>query len=108
MRISGQATLHAHDPYADRLWSDTGITTRLNFCTADPPGTPITKPSSGLPDFLLDKLPTLLETETGRKYFTAIAVKISSIDWLLLRVTGNRRALFDWSEDRLRATWLVP
>ena len=66
VRISGHATLHAHDPYADRQWADTSITSRLNYCTSQAPGTPIDKPSSGLPDFLLNKIPTLLETEMGR------------------------------------------
>ena len=57
VRISGHTTLHAHDPYADRQWADTSITSRLNYCTSKPPGTPIDKPSSGLPDFLRNKIP---------------------------------------------------
>ena len=108
LRISGRTTLHAHDTYADRQWADTKITSRLNYCTSQPPGTPIDKPSSGLPDFLLNKIPTLLETERYRKNFMVIAVHIFSIDWLLLKITGNRRALFEWDKDRLRSTWLVP
>ena len=88
--------------------SDTYITSRLNYCASQAPGTPIDEPSSGLPDFLLNKVPTLLETEFGRKYFMAIEVQIHSIDWLILKVTGNRRAKFEWVEGRLRATWLVP
>ena len=108
VRISGQATLHARDPYADRQWADTSITSRLNYCTSQLPGTPLDKPSSGLPDFLLSKIPTLLESEMGRKHFMAIAVRIYSIDWLILKVTGNRCARFEWDENRLRATWLVP
>ena len=108
LRISGQTTLHAHDTYADRQWADTTITSRLNYCASQPPGTPIDKPSSGLPDFLLNKIPTLLETERCRKNFMVIVVHIFSIDWLLLKITGNRRALFEWDKDRLRSTWLVP
>lgn len=95
VRISGHATLHATDPYADRQWADTSITSRLNYCTSQAPGTPIDKLSSGLPDFLLNKIPTLLETEMGRKHFMAIEVRIYSIDWLILKVAGNRRARFD-------------
>jgi hypothetical protein len=108
LRISGQTTLHAHDTYADRQWSDTKITSRLNYCASQPPGTPIDKPSSGLPDFLLNKIPTLLETERCRNNFMVIVVHIFSIDWLLLKITGNRRALFEWDKDSLRSTWLVP
>jgi hypothetical protein len=108
LRISGNATLHEHDPYADRQWADSSITSRLNYCTSQPPGARIDKPSSGLPDFLLNKIPTLLQTEMCRKNFMAIAVHIFSIDWLILKITGNRRARFEWDNDRLRSTWLVP
>ena len=108
VRILGHATLHAHDSYADRQWADTSITSRLNYCTSQSPGTCVDKPSSGLPDFLLNKIPTLLETERCRKNFMVIAVHIFSIDWLLLKVTGNRRALFQWDKNSLRSTWLVP
>ena len=108
LRIRGQATLHDHDSYADRQWSDTRITSRLNYCTSQPPGACIDMPSSGLPDFLLNKIPTLLQTERCRKNFMVIAVHIVSIDWLHLKITGNRRALFEWDNDRLRSTWLIP
>ena len=108
LRVTGHTTLHTHDSYADIQWTGTSSTSRLNYCTSEPPGTPIDKPSSGLPDFLLKKIPTLLENEMGRKHFMVIAVQIHSIDWLILKVTGNQRARFDWDEDSLHATWLVP
>ena len=108
LRIFGHATLHAQDSYADRQWAGTSITGRLNYCTALPPGAHIDRPSSGLPDFLLNKIPTLLQTKRCRKNFMVIVVKIFAIDWLLLKITGNRRALFEWDKDRLHAAWLVP
>lgn len=108
VRVSGQATLHAHDPYAEGQWADTPVTSRLNYCASLPPGTPIDKSSSGLPDFLLNKIPTLLETKMGRKHFMAIKMRIDSMDWLMLKVTGNRRARFEWDQEGLHATWLVP
>jgi hypothetical protein len=108
LRILGPAKLHTDDPFADDQWAGTKLTSRLNYCATEPPGTPVDKPSSGLPDFLLNKIPTLLESERGRKNFMAIACRIESIDWLVLSVLGNRRARFDWDENRLRATWLIP
>jgi hypothetical protein len=108
LRIRGHATLHAHDSYADRQWAETRITSRLNYCTSQPPGARIDMPSSGLPDFLLNKIPTLFETEKCRKHFMVIVVHIFSIDWLLLKITGNRRALFEWDKENLQSTWLVP
>ena len=108
LRVSGQASLHADDPFADEQWAAGRLTSRLNYCATQPPGTPIDRPSSGLPDFLLNKVPTLLETEKGRRNFMAIACQIDSLDWLILSVLGNRRARFDWDENGLHATWLIP
>jgi hypothetical protein len=108
LRISGPATLHADDQFADRQWANTKITSRLNYCASDPPGTAIEKPSSGLPDFLRHKVPTLLESERGRKNFMVIAGRMDSMDWLILKVLGNRRARFDWDENGLKAEWLIP
>lgn len=108
LRISGPATLHADDEFADRQWAAAKITSRLNYCAVDPPGTVIETPSSGLPDFLINKVPSLLETERGRKNFLAIACRIDSMDWLVLSLLGNRRARFDWDENGLNAKWLIP
>jgi hypothetical protein len=108
LRISGHATLHAGDHFAEQQWAATKITSRLNYCAVKPPGTPIEKPLSGLPDFLLNKVPTLLESQRGRKNFMVIAGRIDSMDWLILRAFGNLRARFDWDENGLNAKWLIP
>jgi pyridoxamine 5'-phosphate oxidase len=108
LRIKGQTTLHTDDPFAEDQWAATRITSRLNYCAAHAPGTPVEKPSSGLSDFLLNKIPTLFETARGRKYFMVITCRIDSLDWLMLSVGGNRRARFDWEDNNLRATWLIP
>ena len=108
LRISGTTTLHADDLCADKQGADTSVASRLNYCATQAPSTPIDKPSSGLPDFLLNKIPTFLETEMGRKHFMAIETHIDTIDWLILKVTGNRRACFKWVEDRMKAAWVVP
>jgi len=108
LRITGHATCHADDGFAQDQWAATRLTSRLNYCAEHPPGTALDAPSSGLPDFLKNKVPTLLESERGRSHFVAIACRIDSIDWLLLSVLGNRRARFVWENDRLTSTWLVP
>jgi len=108
LRISGQARCHRDDPLADSQWAATKITSCLDFCATLPPGTPVDKPSSGLPDLLLSKAPALLESEKSRAHFMAISCTIDSIDWLKLRALGHRRARFDWDENKLHATWLIP
>jgi hypothetical protein len=108
LRISGPATLHTDDNFADEQWAATKITGRLNYCTVKAPGSSMDQPESGLPDFLLNKAPTLLNTARGRQNFAVIAGRIESMDWLKLSYLGNRRARFDWTSKELRATWLVP
>lgn len=108
LRISGQATLHADDQFANDQWTATRITSRLNYCAEQPPGTPVDMPSYGLPDLLRNKVPSLLDSERYRKNFVVIACRIDSMDWLMLRVLGNLRARFDWDEKGLHATWLIP
>jgi pyridoxamine 5'-phosphate oxidase len=108
LRISGHATLHVDDHFADRQWAGTKQPSRLNYCAIEPPGTPVESPSSGLPDFLVNKVPTLFETEAGRQHFAVISCRIDAIDWLVLRVLGNRRARFQWDETGMKAKWLVP
>ena len=108
LRISGQAKCHTDDQFADDQWAATKITSRLDYSTTHPPGTPVDKPSSGLPDYLLKKIPKLLDSERSRKNFMAISCRIDSIDWLMLGALGHRRARFDWDENGLSATWLIP
>lgn len=108
LRISGQANLHTDDELADERWANTRAPSRLDYCSDEPPGTPIEKPSSGLPDFLTQKVPSLLKSERGRQNFMVITCRIDSIDWLMLRATGHRRAKFEWDENRLSSTWLIP
>ena len=108
LRIAGQAKCHRDDQFADDQWAATRITSRLDYATTHPPGTPVDKPSSGLPDYLLEKIPAVLDSERSRKNFMAISCRIDSIDWLMLGALGHRRARFDWDENGLSATWLIP
>jgi hypothetical protein len=108
LRITGHATLHADDDFADHQWAASRLSSRLNYCATKPPGTPIGSPSPGWPDFLFHKAATLLDTEKGRQHFAVISCRIDAIDWLVLRLSGNRRAHFEWDEAGLHAEWLVP
>ncbi len=108
LRITGPAELHKDNPFADDLWATTPITGRLDYCADPSPGTPVDQPSTGLPDFLLKKAPTLLNTEKSFKNFMAISCRIESLDCLKLRATGHLRARFEWQDNRLSSTWLIP
>ena len=40
LRISGHATLHTDDEFADSQWAASRISSRLNYCATEPPGSP--------------------------------------------------------------------
>ena len=108
IRISGQTTLHTNDEFSDEQWARTSLTSRINYCATDAPGTPAKQPISGLPDFLINKVPTLVQSEMGRKNFVAIATRIETLDWLALNILGNKRARFVWDKSGLNASWVIP
>ena len=108
VRIHGRATVHTTDAIADELWKHVKGFTRLSFCTEKAPGTPLSKPSSGLSERLLKDLPNLMSSYAGRDHFAAIIGRVKVLDWLQLRPSGNVRARFQWKDDRLDASWIVP
>ena len=108
VRIHGTASVHATDAIADHWWSKVRGFTRLSFCTEKAPGTPLSRPSSGISQRLLKDLPKLMTSNAGRDHFAAIVGQVDYIDWLQLRPSGNVRARFQWDNGRLGASWIVP
>ena len=108
LRIYGNATVHTDDPLAQNLWERIRVTNRMNYCTSLEPGTPVNKPSSGLPDFVAKTAPHLLDKNLGRDHFAVIRCHFNSIDALLLGLTGHKRAKFVWENSQLASTWTVP
>ena len=108
LRITGLATLHTDDQFADEQWAAASKTNRLNYSTSEAPGTVIPEPSTGLPELLLNKLPTLLQSESARINFMSISCQFDNLDWLLLSPLGNRRARFQWIGGKMTACWVVP
>lgn len=108
LRLSGTASVHTDDHTADHQWEKVRLTSRINYCAGKAPGSPVEKPTSGLPDFLREKAPKLLDHQQARNNFAAIVCRFDRMDWLLLKLTGHIRAKFHWQDDRMRASWVIP
>jgi pyridoxamine 5'-phosphate oxidase len=108
LRLSGTASVHTDDETADAQWGKVGLGSRINYCAEDSPGTHLEKPAAGLPDFLLHKVPKVLDLPEARKNFAAIVCRFDQMDWLSLKLTGNLRAKFQWEDNRLNASWVIP
>ena len=109
LRITGHTTCHTNDALADEQWQNSALSSRRCYSAEVAPSQITTEPTSGLPDFLENRIPTAEESEAGRQNFLVIATRIDSLDWLFLRAKGHRRALFTWQADnRFIADWVAP
>lgn len=108
LRLSGTASFHTDDKTAESQWEKVRFHHRINYCAEIPPGSPTEKPTSGIPDFLRDKAPKILDIPEARKNFAAIVCRFNEMDWLLLKLTGHIRAKFTWKDNRRDASWVIP
>ena len=108
LRLSGTASVHTKDKTAESHWEKVRPTNRINYCAKIPPGSLTENPTSGLPHFLRDKAPKLLDHPEARKNFAVIACRFDQMDWLLLKLTGHIRAKFHWEDNRVDASWVIP
>ncbi len=108
LRLSGTASVHTDDKTAESQWEKVRLHHRINYCADIPPGSPTEKPTSGIPDFLRDKAPKILDIPEARKNFAAIVCRFNEMDWLLLKLTGHIRAKFTWKDNRRDASWIIP
>ncbi|OPY16773.1 MAG: Pyridoxamine 5'-phosphate oxidase [Syntrophus sp. PtaB.Bin075] len=108
LRLSGTASVHTDDKTAESQWEKVRFHHRINYCAEIPPGSPTEKPTSGIPDFLRDKAPKILDIPEARKNFAAIVCRFNEMDWLLLKLTGHIRAKFTWKDNRRDASWVIP
>ncbi len=108
VRIKGIATVHSGDGLAEEQWQSTELFSRRCYIGEAPTQTS-KKPTSGLPENLIDREPTREESEVGRGNFVVVTSTIVEIDCLEMNVKGHRRSLFTWRETgELETKWLTP
>ncbi len=108
VRIKGLATVHSGDELAEEQWQSTELFSRRCYIGEAPTQTS-KRPTSGLPEDLIDREPTREESEVGRANFVVVTSTIKEIDCLEMSVKGHRRSLFIWHETgELETKWLTP
>lgn len=108
VRVRGTATIHLGDELAEEQWLSTELFSRRCYI-GEAPTRESKKPTSGLPENLIDREPTREESEAGRANFVVVTSTIEEIDCLEMNVRGHRRSLFTWRETgELETKWLTP
>lgn len=108
VRIKGTATLHTDGELHEEQWLATELFSRRCY-VGEAPTRESKRPTSGLPENLIDRKPTPEESETGKANFVVVTSTITEIDCLEMNVNGHRRSLFEWHENgELCTKWLTP
>ena len=108
LRIKGKALIHTADDLHEEQWLATGFFSRRCYA-GESPSQISPKPTSGLPEEIINRQPNKEESENGKANFVVVSSTIDSIDCLELDVKGNRRSLFLWNAaGELETRWLTP
>jgi hypothetical protein len=108
LRISTYSTIHYDDELHGIGWENTAISSRKCYLTKYAPSQSIEKMDDGLPEHLLAKIPSVIESELGKVNFAVVINKIVSIDWLYLSSRGHNRARYDFNHNSIKKSWLAP
>lgn len=106
--VAGLARVVADGPAARAAWDASALTSRRCYLAFDAPGSHLDEASSGLPLHLLERSPTLEESEPGWSNFAILLVQAEQLEWLKLTACGNRRARFTRNADSWTGQWLHP
>ena len=101
MRFFAEASLHLNDELADTAWEETRLNSKITYTAMHAPGTLLTEPD--LVDLNRDFI-SEEELKTARRNFAVVHTRIMSLDWTFLHYQGNRRAFFDYQQNR--QTWM--
>lgn len=101
VRVEGAASIHSDDEIADQAWAGSRLMSRACYGTQPGPGVPLKNES----DFSIPSEES--EINAGRTNFSAVLIRVESIETLYLDHAGHRRALFTLGET-VTSQWLTP
>ena len=103
IKVSGRGVLHTDDPLADACWERSAARSRTCYNTPIGPGQPVKEPP-----LAPVSIGSEAEEADARSHFAAIACRVDFLDWLYLSGSGHRRALFELSGNKVKASWVTP
>ncbi|QMW06056.1 pyridoxamine 5'-phosphate oxidase family protein [Spirosoma foliorum] len=107
LRLTVETRLHTDDYVADDHWEKLGVAGRKAYLSEQKPGTEQPHPYPGVPDHLVNNLPSIEESEAGRKNFAVIECRVLAMEYLQLSRQGHTRACFQY-EPESKMSWLAP
>lgn len=98
LRLWGQAAVESEGTEAEAAWSRLAPRQRQVYHAPLAPGSTLRAPAEADPPH---------PPADGRGAFARVDVTVARFEWLELRLTGHRRARFDWQKG-WQGRWLAP
>ena len=110
IRLSGQAQVIVNGDVADTAWSQSTPFARRCYMAEASPGSEVSAPSSGLPEWIEGRQPNEDQLLDARPNFATLLFKAERVEWLYLANVGHRRARWTWDDQRnlWDGRWLIP
>ncbi len=110
IRLSGQAQVIVNGDVADTAWSQSTPFARRCYMAEASPGSEVSAPSSGLPEWIEGRQPNEDQLLDARLNFATLLFKAERVEWLYLANVGHRRARWMWDDQRnlWDGRWLIP
>jgi pyridoxamine 5'-phosphate oxidase len=108
LTVSAVVDIHTDDELAQQRWVATNPQSRRCYMTISAPHEEVDYPSIGYDEKFSKEDPTEAESNPFRENFCVVECKVTSIEWLFLHHTGNRKAMFHYTDGKFtKAQWHV-
>ncbi len=109
IRLAGIATIETTGLKVEQAWQKSSVSSRKAYMGMEPPTLKVQSPQTGLPVKFSKILPTIDETEIGKKNFAVVTTQIHWMEWLYLGKNGHARAMFMYKGNNITEnSWLLP
>lgn len=94
LTLRGTSQVLTEGEHVDEQWNRSQLTSRRAYLGDRPPGTIVDEAEVNFPLKFMDRPPEEDESAIGRENFGVIITSVTEMDLLILRQSGNLRALF--------------
>lgn len=110
IRLSGHARIVQSGAEADAAWEQSTPFARRCYMAEAGPGSQLSGPSSGLPDWIEGRQPDEGQLTSARDNFAILLFEARHVEWLYLANSGHRRARWSWDDNNSlwNGGWFVP
>ncbi len=111
--VRGESQTLSSGELVDQEWKSSQLTSRRAYLGKMPPGAKADAMTVNFPTEFETRPPTDAESQAGKENFGVISTVVQEMDLLILRQTGNVRAMYRWNDHDLanqqwEETWICP